>query len=98
MFLGYPQRTKGYRLWVKDSRGFKTIISRGVIFNENEFSYLSNTNVSTRNKIVDTSPIDISSSLDLVKHVSCPTNQVEQREIYSTNQIIIDFTTQSDIR
>ena len=40
IFLGYLQGVKGYRLWVKDGRGFKTINSRDVILNEFDFPCL----------------------------------------------------------
>ena len=36
IFLGYPEGVKGYRLWYKESPGVKIIISRDVMFNENE--------------------------------------------------------------
>ena len=36
IFLGYPEGIKGYRLWNKESPGVKIIISRDVVFNENE--------------------------------------------------------------
>ena len=35
VFLGYPDGVKGYRLWLKENNGYKVIISRDVIFNEN---------------------------------------------------------------
>ena len=34
IFLGYPQGTKGYRLWVRDTNGYKVIVSRDVVFYE----------------------------------------------------------------
>lgn len=34
VFLGYPQGTKEYRLWVSEGNDFKIINSRDVIFNE----------------------------------------------------------------
>lgn len=34
VFLGYPDGVKGYRLWSKDSGGFKIITSRDVTFDE----------------------------------------------------------------
>lgn len=37
VFLGYPEGVKGYRLWDRSLPGFKTIVSRNVIFNESEF-------------------------------------------------------------
>lgn len=37
IFLGYPEGTKGYRLWDRSVPGFKLIISRDVVFNEFEF-------------------------------------------------------------
>ncbi|GAB2287662.1 hypothetical protein Dimus_037947 [Dionaea muscipula] len=37
VFLGYQEGTKGYRLWDKNTPGFKVVISRDVIFNEVEF-------------------------------------------------------------
>lgn len=40
VFLGYPEGVKGYRLWLKDEPGFKTIISRDVVFNETDFPCL----------------------------------------------------------
>ncbi|KAL6346168.1 hypothetical protein AAG906_027902 [Vitis piasezkii] len=36
IFLGYLEGVKGYRLWNKESLGVKIIISRDVVFNENE--------------------------------------------------------------
>ena len=41
LFLGYAKGVKGYRLWSIEPKGTKLIISRDVIFNENEFPYLS---------------------------------------------------------
>ncbi|KAL5567385.1 hypothetical protein UlMin_030549 [Ulmus minor] len=41
IFLGYAEGVKGYRMWSLESKGTKLIISRDVIFNENEFSYTS---------------------------------------------------------
>ena len=40
VFLGYPEGVKGYRLWNKSEPGFKVVISRDVVFNENEFPCL----------------------------------------------------------
>ena len=44
VFLGYPQGVKGYRIWLKDEQGFKTINSRDVIFRKDEFPCLKSTN------------------------------------------------------
>ncbi|CAH9139773.1 unnamed protein product [Cuscuta epithymum] len=41
VFLGYPEGVKGYRLWDRSEPGFKVVISRDVIFNENEFPCLT---------------------------------------------------------
>ncbi|KAL5579868.1 hypothetical protein UlMin_012310 [Ulmus minor] len=41
VFLGYPEGTKGYRLWMKDSKGYKTIVSRDVVFKEDVMPCLS---------------------------------------------------------
>ena len=53
IFLGYAEGVKGYRMWSLESKGTKLIISRDVIFNENEFPYTSVTTTnpagSTRN-------------------------------------------------
>ncbi|KAL2251350.1 UNVERIFIED_CONTAM: Retrovirus-related Pol polyprotein from transposon TNT 1-94 [Sesamum indicum] len=43
VFIGYPEGTKGYRLWVRSKPGFKVLISRDVTFNENEFPCLDKT-------------------------------------------------------
>ncbi|KAL2238396.1 UNVERIFIED_CONTAM: Retrovirus-related Pol polyprotein from transposon TNT 1-94 [Sesamum indicum] len=43
VFIGYPEGTKGYRLWVRSQPGFKVLISRDVTFNENEFPCLDKT-------------------------------------------------------
>lgn len=40
VFLGYHAGTKGYRLWLRGEKGFKTLNSREVVFNENEFPCL----------------------------------------------------------
>lgn len=45
VFLGYPEGVKGYRCWLKGEPGFKTIISRDVVFNETEFPCLVVPNV-----------------------------------------------------
>ena len=34
VFLGYPLGVKGYRLWLRDQKDYKVIISRDVIFDE----------------------------------------------------------------
>ena len=34
IFLDYPQGTKGYRLWVRETNGYKVIVSRDVVFDE----------------------------------------------------------------
>ncbi|KAL0318336.1 UNVERIFIED_CONTAM: Retrovirus-related Pol polyprotein from transposon TNT 1-94 [Sesamum angustifolium] len=39
---GYPDGIKGYRLWLKSQPGFKVLISKDVIFNENEMPCLDN--------------------------------------------------------
>ena len=36
VFLGYPEGVKGYRVWLRDEPGFKVIISRDVVFNDDE--------------------------------------------------------------
>ncbi|KAL5549287.1 hypothetical protein UlMin_004518 [Ulmus minor] len=41
VFLGYPEGTKGYRLWMKDSKGYKVIVSRDVVFKEDVMPCLS---------------------------------------------------------
>ncbi|KAL5569169.1 hypothetical protein UlMin_025744 [Ulmus minor] len=41
VFLGYPKGTKGYRLWMKDSKGYKVIVSRDVVFKEDVMPCLS---------------------------------------------------------
>ena len=41
VFLGYPEGTKGCRLWMKDSKGYKVIISRDVVSKEDVMPYLS---------------------------------------------------------
>ncbi|KAL5565472.1 hypothetical protein UlMin_028636 [Ulmus minor] len=41
VFLGYLEGTKGYRLWMKDSKGYKTIVSRDVVFKEDVMPCLS---------------------------------------------------------
>ena len=35
-FLGYPKGVKGYKLWYKEGNGSKTMISRDVIFREDQ--------------------------------------------------------------
>ncbi|KAK4406592.1 Retrovirus-related Pol polyprotein from transposon TNT 1-94 [Sesamum angolense] len=41
-FIGYPNGIKGYRLWLRSQPGFKVLISKDVIFNENEMPCLDN--------------------------------------------------------
>ena len=36
VFLGYPLGVKGYRVWLRDQKEFKVIISRDVIFDESK--------------------------------------------------------------
>ena len=45
VFLGFPEGTKGYRLWLKGDRGFKTINSRDVVFHETDFPCLNESSV-----------------------------------------------------
>ncbi|KAK4410235.1 Retrovirus-related Pol polyprotein from transposon TNT 1-94 [Sesamum angolense] len=40
--IGYPDGIKGYRLWLRSQPGFKVLISKDVIFNENEMPCLDN--------------------------------------------------------
>ncbi|KAL0337676.1 UNVERIFIED_CONTAM: Retrovirus-related Pol polyprotein from transposon TNT 1-94 [Sesamum calycinum] len=40
IFIGYPEGTKGYRLWLRCQPGFKVIISRNLTFNESEMPCL----------------------------------------------------------
>lgn len=47
VFLGYGEDVKGYRLWVKCQNGFKVIISRNVIFNEDDMPCYDSTNKRT---------------------------------------------------
>ncbi|KAK4404512.1 Retrovirus-related Pol polyprotein from transposon TNT 1-94 [Sesamum angolense] len=42
VFIGYPDGIKGYRLWLRSQPGFKVLISKDVIFNENEMPCLNN--------------------------------------------------------
>lgn len=41
VFLWYPDRVKGYMMWVKDLKGYKTIISKDVIFDKDNMLCLS---------------------------------------------------------
>ena len=50
IFLGYPHGVKGYRVWDKSRGGFKVIISRDIIFNENEFPCKTNMDAGHRNQ------------------------------------------------
>lgn len=38
IFMGYPEGVKGYRLWCIEAGNQKCIISRDVVFNENDFT------------------------------------------------------------
>jgi hypothetical protein len=40
VFLGYGEGVKGYRLWVRETKGYKIIISRNVVFNEDDLPCL----------------------------------------------------------
>ena len=77
IFLGFPQGVKGYRLWVKDNKGFKTIISRDVIFSENIFPYLSETNHFIGKDFLDTNPTGTIEDHILVESSQVMPNQVE---------------------
>jgi transposase InsO family protein len=72
VFLGYPEGVKGYRLWVKEKGGFKTMNSRDVIFQENIFPCLHNEKSSAG--IEDTNPAGTN------LEVKTGSNQVEQNE------------------
>ncbi|GAB2266514.1 hypothetical protein Dimus_037897 [Dionaea muscipula] len=37
VFMGYVEGTKGFKLWEKGTAGFRMLVSRDVVFNENEF-------------------------------------------------------------
>ncbi|KAL2493081.1 Integrase catalytic domain-containing protein [Abeliophyllum distichum] len=43
VLLGYGENTKGYRLWVKEERGFNVIVRRDVVFNESLMPCLKDT-------------------------------------------------------
>lgn len=55
IFLGYqqPHGTKGYRLWEREARGVKIIVSRDVIFNELSFPCKSSNNESSTDNTVE---------------------------------------------
>lgn len=40
VFLSYDVWVKGYRLWVKETKEYKIIISRNVVLNEDDLSCL----------------------------------------------------------
>lgn len=44
VLLGYGEGVKGYRLWVRENKGYKIIISRNVIFNEDDLPCLKSEN------------------------------------------------------
>lgn len=90
VFLGYPQGVKGYRLWVKDGKGFKTIISRDVIFNENEFPCLLKTNQNARKEPNDTNPAGTVRSFFEVELILNQTTQVEPTRVQSDQQQSVD--------
>lgn len=87
VFLVYPEGVKGYRLWVKEEHGFKTIISRDVVFNESEFPCLSisesEVSGSTPNKVEPLKPVSVSESsaeTDVQE-----TEPIEHAEVFDQN-------------
>lgn len=44
VFLSYGEWVKGYRLWLKEGKGFKVIIGKSIVFNEDVFPYLGDIN------------------------------------------------------
>lgn len=39
-FLGYPSRVKGYKVWLKGEPGMRVVVSREIVFNEQEMPCL----------------------------------------------------------
>ncbi|GAB2300656.1 hypothetical protein Dimus_038630 [Dionaea muscipula] len=74
VFLGYQEGTKGYRLWDKGASGFKIMISRDVIFNENEFPCKADNNAN--DSFDDIVTADVSSS-DQAENAMTPSIEVE---------------------
>ena len=80
VFLGYPEGVKGYRVWLRDEPGFKVIISRDVVFNEDEFPCLRLT-LSPDPIDVDNEPlteVESRATLTGVEHPSGAPSEVEQ--------------------
>lgn len=82
VFLGYPDGVKGYRLWVKGEPGFKIVISRNVVFNENNFPCLSLPIPNVENVApneVEQSPVIIPTDVHVEtnEHVDSHTNEDE---------------------
>jgi transposase InsO family protein len=78
VFLGYPQGTKGYRLWIKDGSGFKTMNSRDVVFNEFDFPCIVETNPLAGQERPTSTTTDYIESLNQVEPVRSTSPQPQQ--------------------
>ena len=63
VFLEYSKGTKGYRLWIKRSKGFRKINNRDIVFNENDFLWLTDTNNAAEKDISISNSTDITQSI-----------------------------------
>lgn len=101
IFIGYPEGTKGYSLWVKDKHGLKTIISRDVVFKEDDFPYVTNSLTSAGTSL-QTNNAGTRIDYQVAGQVQIPdTNQVELDNqipnIYQVEPNIQDQTEQVDL-
>lgn len=75
--MGYEKEIEGYRLRVKSQNGFKVIISRNIIFNENDMPYNSSLDLKFDEPALDKETI-------LENQIENATNQDYSIEVEST--------------
>lgn len=91
IFLGYPEGVKGYKLWCLEAGHKKSIISRDVTFNEDDFPYkkaenTGQTAATTTEQRSTHSSTESNIEVELATN-SQPTTVVNQQEIEEPEQV-----------
>ena len=85
VFLGYPEGVKGYRLWCTDLKPPRCIVSRDVIFNEQEMlkSYMQKLENSDKNTGVlrDQIKVELTGNLEIQLHMRHQKMRKEMQKI-----------------
>ncbi|KAL9460198.1 hypothetical protein AB3S75_003409 [Citrus x aurantiifolia] len=98
VFLGYPEGVKGYRLWCTDPKPPRCIVSRDVVFNEQEMlkSYVQRLENSEKDTSVLRDQIKVELTEKSGDTISYKTSEDEKRDAEDSDGISEKQTTLHD--